>query len=218
MKPNESFLDRALRHWISLLFFIGILLAYLVGSVFMRMNETLQHILLTLTAVWAIHLLDRLFLYKDAEGVLKSLVEDVKKDIAAQTEELKKMSQSLDSMARCGIVQVYTSRVDAAPDMKRDLLDQGNSKIRLIGISLNDFIQSIDQSLGEAWDTLQQYILGNKLISNSTKNLDIKILIIDPLSFGAALRSGSESHKTSTALETRLDTDVMGDCKILPKT
>lgn len=208
MATQETVLDRAKRHWISASFFICVFGGYLIGAIYLHISEIVQHILLTLTAVLGIHMLDRLFLYKDAQETLNKLVDNVKKDISRQTESMLDMSKSLDSMEKCGIVKVYTSRIDAAEDIKKDLINEQNKEIRLAGISLNDFTQTIDPDLKEAWNTIKQYVRGEKALSTGESELSIRILIIDPHCFGATLRASSEAEY-STAEALRLEKDVM---------
>ena len=42
-------------------------------------------------------------------------------------------------MIKSGIVQIYPSRSAATQDLYEDLTDEDNTKIEIIGISLNDF-------------------------------------------------------------------------------
>ncbi len=205
---NESlFIGRFKRHWLSGVLFLIPFVLWLLSSLLLHLPELYQHLLLTLTAVMGIHVLDRLFLIKDTEDALERLVHDVRHDIGDQTGSLLSMSKSLEVMDRCGIVQIYPSRVDAASDIRSDLIDASNTKVRLLGISLNDFVQGIDQTLLEAWTTIQAFVHGHKPINDRERGLDIRCLIIDPLCFGATLRSEAESE-TSAALTKRLEQDV----------
>ncbi len=200
-------MSRFRRHWLSGVLFLIPLALWLLSSVLLHLPELYQHLLLTLTAVMGIHVLDRLFLVKDTEDALESLLRDVRHDIGVQTGSLLSMSRSLEVMDRCGIVQLYPSRVDAAIDIRSDVIDPSNTKVRLIGISLNDFVQGIDRTLLEAWTALQEFVQGSRPINDRARGLDIRCLIIDPLCFGATLRSEAESE-TSAALARRLAQDV----------
>jgi hypothetical protein len=160
MSKDSGVLLRFRRHWLSAVLFLIPLVLYLAGALLLHLSELYQHILLTITAVMGIHLLDRLFLIKDTEDALNSLVGDVRHDIAVQTESLLKTSRSLEAIDRCGIVQVYPTRVEAARDISTDITGPGNSRVRLMGISLNDFVQGMDQTLLEAWSTIQAFVRG----------------------------------------------------------
>ena len=200
------------RHWRTFFLFLVPFCLYLYGLAAPHVPEFAQHILLTLTAVMGIHVLDRLFLIKDSEGAFQKLIEGVRLDIAQQTSSLLHTSKSLEAMERCGIVHIYPTRRDAAQDIGKDLGNASNTQIKIIGISLNDFVQGIDPVLADVWRTIQAYVRGQKRVQND--KLDIKILIIDPTCFGAKLRSESECQAQS-ALAERLGTDVHAAAKEL---
>jgi hypothetical protein len=65
----------------------------------------------------------------------------------------------------------------------------------------------MDHKLLEAWTTIQQFVRGQRQIDNAKGQLDIRVLIIDPLCLRAALRSEAESA-SSSALASRLRNDV----------
>lgn len=213
---RDDLLYRFKRHWLSGVLFLIPLIFYLVGVLILHLPELYQHIMLTLTAVMGIHVLDRLFLIKDTEEALDRLSQDIRRDISIQTESLTDTSKSLEAMARSGIIQIYPSRIEAAKDIRNDIADPANSKVRLIGISLNDFVQGMDQTLMEAWNTIQAFVRNEKSIDDRKRGLDIRVLIIDPKCFGAKLRSEAES-KSSSALQERLETDVHAAAKDLQK-
>lgn len=207
MANDPGLLWRLKRHWFSAVLFLIPLAIYLAGLLWFKVQELYQHIMLTITAVMGIHVLDRLFLVKDTEEVLTSLVEDVRQDIANQTNSLLKNSKSLEAMNNCDIVQLYTSRSEAAKDIYDDVINAGNSKVRLLGISLNDFVREMDPNLKRAWTTIQAFVRGKKRIDDPSRGMDIRVLLIDPMCFGAVLRSEAES-KTPPAHTKRLETDV----------
>jgi len=202
------------RHWFAVTLFFIPLFIYFVGNLFFQLPEILQHILLTLSAVMGIHLLDRLYLVNDTEKTLNNLVNNIRTDITDQTQSLIHTSKSLQSMDQTGITRIYPNRSDAAPDIKKDIISQSNLKIRLMGISLNDFVQGMDDDLLNVWNILQEYVKGIRPIKDLEKGLDIRFMIIDPNCFGALLRSESESEKAS-ALSQRLKKDVDAAAKDL---
>jgi hypothetical protein len=212
----SDLLSRFKRHLLSAMLFLIPLSLYLVGTLILHFHELFQHIMLTLTAVMGIHVLDRLFLLKDTEEALGSLIRHIRRDISAQTGSLISTSKSLEAMDRCGIVQTYPSRTEAAQDIRNDIADPANSKVRLIGISLNDFVVGMDQTLMEAWKTIQAFVRGQRRINDKERGLDIRVLIIDPKCFGAKLRSEAES-KYSSALQKRLESEVHAAAKDLQK-
>lgn len=184
------------------------LLVYLFLPLIAPMPEPIGHVLLTLTAVMAVHLLDRLWLFRDTQRSLKHLTDGIRDDIRKQTASLVHSSSSLEAMRRSGIVRVYSSRSAAVDDINRDLGDPHNTSIRLSGISLNDFVREGHDALRGAWKNIEACIRHEKGISDPSKGLDIKALIIDPQCFGAHLRSCGEA-RSQRAVAGRLRDDVL---------
>jgi hypothetical protein len=161
---------------------------------------------LSLSAVAAVsvHLLDRLVLYKDTADYLGRSLNRVKEDIetavkhiiATQTASLADQTTSLAAMIRSGIVKIYPSRADAARDLYDDLTDTSNTKIDIIGISLNDFALGHQLELGKAWEAISNYVRCGRVGTND-KGLHIRILVVDPDSLGAILRSSAESREAA---------------------
>lgn len=214
MTMHVEVFRRLRRHWLSAVGFLVPLAFYLLGALVLHIPELYQHVLLTLTAVMGIHILDRLFLIKDTEEALDRLVSDIQLNIKDQTTSLISSSKTLEAMDRCGVVQSYPSRVEAAAHMRDDLASRANSKVLLIGISLNDFVQGMDPTLSDAWSTIEAFVRGRTPIDHPERGLEIRVLMIDPRCLGARLRSDSES-RTQTALASRLDTDVNAAAKAL---
>lgn len=214
MTATSDFFSRFRRHWLSAVFFMVPFGLYLVGTMYLKIPELYQHLLLTVTAVMGIHLLDRLYLSIDTQNALDRLTNGIRHDISGQTRSLLSSSKSLEAINQCGIVQIYPSRVEAAEDIRSDITYTGNSRLLLMGISLNDFVQGMDQTLMDAWSTVQQLVRGETRIDDPAKGLDIRTLIIDPLCFGAVLRSEAESVSAS-ALAKRLEQDVQAAARDL---
>ena len=148
------------------------------------------------------------------EDVTKSLTE-IQGDITEQTEYLVSASASLEAMRGSGISQIYASRAVASKDIAQDLTHPNVSEIRVIGISLNDFVRA-DQSLNRAWTVVEGYIRGERSVSNVKHQLDIKALIIDPQCLGGQLRSQAEGRYPK-ARAGRLYSEVMSTAKHLAK-
>ena len=185
---------------------------FVILSLVPHIPELVIHILLTFSVVTAVHLLDRLVLYKDTaeslnelkggiesniKGQIQSLAESTGKLTKNTLNEIKegiqsdiaKQTASLEAMASSGIGRLFSTRAEACKDMARALTDPNNTCIRIIGISLNDFMRGDQKVLHEAWKTLEKYIRGELSVN---KQLDIKVLIIDPRCLGAQFRSDSE--------------------------
>jgi hypothetical protein len=210
----SDLVSRFRRHWLSAVLFLIPVSLYFLAALVWKLSDIYQHILLTLTAVMGIHVLDRLFLIRDTEEALGNLVNGIRTDISKQTSSLRSSSDSLDAMLRCGIIQIYPSRERASKDIRENLTNSSNSKIWLIGISLNDFVQGMDRTLGEAWETIQEYVLGYRSIDAKKGVLDIRVLLIDPGCIGARLRSEAESQ-SYVALRSRLETEVRAAAEAL---
>lgn len=131
---------------------------------------------------------------QETQHLINQLDEHTKQALDGILSSIHKSIKSLEALNRSGVLDVYASREDAAPDIARDLTLRTNRKVRLIGISLNDFFLRNDPFLGAAWRTMQDYI--EKGVGPDSQ-LDLRILIIDPICFGAQLRSRGEERAPS---------------------
>jgi hypothetical protein len=176
---------------------------YLVVSLVPRLHvsEPLQHLFLTLTAVMGVHLLDRLVLFRETYETLTSITDRIQADVRDQTRSLASSSASLQAMIATGIGRLYSGREDAATDMRRDMTNPENKSLRLIGISLNDFIRADEHTLAETWAEIRRFI-------EEDRTLDIKLLLIDPECFGAQMRSRGEA-RAQASIAGRLSEDVI---------
>jgi len=216
--PKKGFFISLRNHWISILLLLIPLSSWLLGKSLWQIPELYQHLLLTLTAVMAIHLIDRLFLQKDMQKTLDNLIKEVRIDLKTQTDSLINSSKSLQAIHDSGIIRVFSTRLEAAPAINTDITSSNSENLLLIGISLNDFVQGAAQSdsnftLLRAWDTIQKLIKGEDPLTNR-KELNIRVLIIDPYSFGAQLRSKAESE-SDPVYRSRLTVEVIETAKEL---
>lgn len=145
---------------------------------------------------------------------ISATLSNLKKEINENLQNLFHASASLEAMSQSGIFRIYPSRRIASEDIATDLIAPNTSKIRLIAISLNDFVRGDQPVLNRAWQEIEQYIRGHKELPKKTKSLDIKILIIDPECFGAQLRSRGECRDQCPP-PGRLRTDVFETVKYL---
>ncbi len=192
------------------LFLIPLAIFLLVTQVpKLHVPETIEHLFLTLTAVMGVHLLDRLVLFRETYEALAQITDGIQEDVRAQTKTLADNSASLQAMIASDIGRIYASREDAAADMRRDLVDPNNRTIRIIGISLNDFIRAADRTLAQAWADIQHAI-------DDDRPLDVRLLLIDPDCFGAQLRSVGEARRQES-IAGRLREDVIAVAEALLK-
>ncbi|MBU1053284.1 MAG: hypothetical protein KKC46_05575 [Proteobacteria bacterium] len=156
-----------------------------------------EHAVTTLAVIAVVHLLDRIWLFSDVQEELDRMAERVDNRI----EGLTNASQSLEAMNQAGIVHLYADRATAEKDMRNDLIASDVRHIRLIGISLNDFVRGpTNRPLHQAWLAMERYINTPR---QDDEVIDIKVLIIDPECIGAELRSKAE-HEDGDAPPDRL--------------
>jgi hypothetical protein len=157
----------------------------------------------------------------DLDALRKSTTEELvrlQENVNQQTKDLVHISESLLALDAVNIARVYMQRSNAASDIIQDLKDPALSEIQIIGISLNDFVPDASTKLHEVWKIIEGYIFPERspLQRNSSSPLDIKVLLIDPNSYGAALRSRGENRE-SDIRESRLTDDIIATAKPLLK-
>jgi hypothetical protein len=113
---------------------------------------------------------------------------------------------TFEAMQRAGITRVYPSREHAKNAIRIDLdvaTKPELTRIFLLGVSLNDFIQDV----GSQHVTLRQ--IENYIDSQPQRDnkLNIKMLVVHPLTAGAILRSRSETLDNYVG-DARLKVDV----------
>jgi len=139
---------------------------------------------------------------------------ELQNDIRQQTTGLIGISKSLVALNQVGISRVYAKRGEAADDIVQDLRDKNLSEIQVIGISLNDFVPDEKTDLHKVWKEIEAYIRPELPVPKQNPPLDIKVLIIDPNSLGAYLRSVGENRE-SNIRGSRLSDDVYRTAKPL---
>ena len=125
-------------------------------------------------------------LEKELEVVLKELQAGIRK----QTDRLVGSVSSLQALYEARAVRVFANRKQATREIKTALEDQNANSIKIIGISLNDFLRDEDVLLSEAWRTIEE-----RSASRDNRELHIQILLLDPESHGARLRAVAEIEK-----------------------
>ena len=133
---------------------------------------------------------------------------------SALNEILHQQSASLQAMKASGIIAIYSSRADAAKAIASALRTPTKTEIRLLGISLNDFF--LDQGeLNGVWTELKELINGSVRLPDSA-HLHVRVVMIDPNSFGAQMRSYAETQ-SDEFLVGRLSSDVLDAARALEK-
>jgi hypothetical protein len=129
----------------------------------------------------------------------------IQADINDQAQVLLDGSATLAALVTSGVSQIYASRGEATDIIKRDVETPGVRRIRIMGISLNDFLRSDQhENLHAVWRVITSYVRRER---TSPHGLDIRVLIIDPNCCGALLRSYGEA-RLDDQLSGRLDEDV----------
>lgn len=129
----------------------------------------------------------------------KKALSELRKEVTRQTDRMVASASSLASLQAAGIVRAFLTREEAAADIKSALVREGVTAIKLIGISLNDFVRDENSVLHSAIQELERRIArasqtrdGNGEVSQPV--LSIQVLLIDPKSNGAFLRAHAEGE------------------------
>lgn len=124
----------------------------------------------------------------------------------AQSRSLYDGAASLDALQNVGISRVYVSRNAADADIAADL--KKAQEIRIVGISLDDWTARSNATLGKSWTALRERIER----PDRSQPCNVKIMLADPRSLGAVLRSEAEEEAGKT---TSLETSVEATAKML---
>jgi len=129
----------------------------------------------------------------------KKALSELRKEVTRQTDRMVASASSLASLQAAGIVRAFLNREEAAADIKSTLVREGVTAIKLIGISLNDFVRDENSVLHSAIQELERRIDrasrtrdGRGEVSEPV--LSIQVLLIDPKSNAAFLRSHAEGE------------------------
>jgi hypothetical protein len=133
-------------------------------------------------------------------------LDTLREDILNQTAEIASEAVSFDALQASDVNRFYRSRSEASESIRNALLQEGVSNIKLIGISLNDFMRDEHPMLHDAWTTIRKHIEEDTTLAG-TEKLVVQTLVIDPRSSGAYWRAKAEGTEGS---ESRLSTDVSG--------
>lgn len=137
----------------------------------------------------------------------------IRADISGQSQALLDGSATLAALGASGVYRVYGSRGEATETLRRDFEAGGVHRIRIMGISLNDFLRADQhENLHAVWRVVTSYVKGERAAADG--DLDIRVLIIDPNCFGALLRSYGEAREDDQ-LSGRLDEDVTATARRL---
>jgi hypothetical protein len=148
--------------------------------------------------------LPRLLKRDDLKNVL---IDFVRQEVL---DAISSATASLDAMQRVGITRVYATREEADADMARDL-EARSKEIRLLGLSLHDMVD-MRAPLRKSWETFERVVGGQ-----DRQIPDVKVMLIDPQSLGAALRSQGEGDSGDTTVLARDVDQSLGALKSLAR-
>jgi hypothetical protein len=131
-------------------------------------------------------------------------LEELKREVLQQTQTIADKAVCIDGLQSADVECFFPTRDKANEGIKDALLQRGVTKIRLIGISLNDFMRDENKQLHQAWAGIRERIETNTPFAGAEK-LDVKVLIINPRTTGAYLRAKAEG---SRVVQSRLTGDV----------
>ena len=136
---------------------------------------------------------------KQKDGLIKhdlsETIENLQKDISAQTANITACSQSLDAMNSCDVSRLFRNRVKSSEEIKSVISEMSFSELKVIGISLNDFVRDENRTLHSAWKIIESRIQSSKSDTEAQNKIVVRVMIIDPLSKGAYLRSTAEEQQ-----------------------
>jgi hypothetical protein len=135
---------------------------------------------------------------------LFSSLDTLRGEVLSQTQRMSASASSLVALQAADVSKFYGSRNEASIDIRQAITSEGVTAIKIIGISLNDFIRDEQHELHKAWRTIAKYITSGTP-PQGAKELDIQLLLIDPTSSGARWRSEAEGTEEDLS---RLHADV----------
>ncbi len=133
---------------------------------------------------------------------VKAAVDAAGHDIGVLRQHLSEISIFVEKQSKAAtleelqIAQMFPTRRLAAVPMHQAVLQTELSEVRILGITLGDFLSS---SPGSAWWQLRRYCMGEVPLPAATESLSIKILVCDPKSLGAHLVNVTNTDSVSSA-------------------
>ena len=152
-----------LKHFFSVLLFLALLAMYLF---FPKAPPEIRELLLLAVVVMAVHIVDRLLIYR----TISKVIDDTAEKMAGHLSDLANSTHAV------GLVKIYPDRSKAVQDVISSL-ETAKDRIYLLGIALTNPL------------SLKQLI---PLLEES-KAKDIRLLLLDPLRSPAVFRAFLES-------------------------
>ncbi|MEW6609562.1 MAG: hypothetical protein AB1414_19310 [bacterium] len=143
---------------------------------------------------------------KEREIELREQLEGLGRGVKSITHELANYVKALDTMVTDGIIAIYKSRKDAKEAISEELMNEKNNNLRLVGISLRDFLKG-DRLFPEEWKGTKVR-LESKSVKEGKKPLKIQLLLINPCCEQAIYRAESEEPRRTSHRERNLFIEV----------
>ena len=96
--------------------------------------------------------------FRFLKGSVGLKLTDLKKGVQELGDRTESLGSSLVAFKRAGVASVYQNRRKAAQDIKAVLEQDGVTSIKIMGISMNDFIRDEYGDYHEAWQKIEQHI------------------------------------------------------------
>jgi hypothetical protein len=219
---------------VSPIYLVAVLLIYTNEKGWISFKPPLDHLLteigIALLAVGSIHILDHIILVphtaraieQQTRGVFResldaateSIVSDVTRRVEAAldtasrqaSEILERKVEAIKVMEETNLTSIFAGRSDASIPIREAMARA--SEVRLMGISLNEFLRTEHKVFHDVWKELQSGIRQGRTSA--------KLLLIDPFCHGAVLRSFAETM-VAEADPDRLENDVIRAAEYLHK-
>lgn len=137
----------------------------------------------------------------------KKALADLKQEVTQQTARVAASASSLVALQDAGMIKAFRDRSEAAEDIRDCLEEEAVTNIKLIGISLNDFVRDEEAVLHSAMQNLEHLITQqDDTPGNGRPSLYVQVLLLDPESNGALLRANAEGE--DVLAKSRLKEDV----------
>jgi|GEM_PF-2864624 len=138
----------------------------------------------------------------EATGKTVKALDSARDRLLASSEEasliLQRQVESIKVMEDSNLISIFQSRSASAERIRITI--STSTSVRIMGVSLNEFVRSDHSPLRDAWHDI---VAGIRAGSKTAE-----ILLIDPYCHGAVLRSFAETSDTESVVG-RLETDVL---------
>jgi hypothetical protein len=162
--------------------------------------DLLDQIGLGLMVAGAVTLIIDFLLVRPGSSFQERLMDEFRSDVLKEIDKLSLASRGgiEKALQVAQIAELYARREAAADEMLESVLDPSIREIRLLGVTLREFrTDGGGGAFQGAWKVITDYTNG---VRERAGELDIRILVVDPDSFGAHMRGYGETGGESNEL------------------